>query len=139
MLQYLICIAYLISYEIYCITAGVLRESQHSALPICLLTLSSCNKSCGALDTVHQLVLGECRTLWGKHEQATCILATEERTLYQNVLSVSEITTAVGSLWRHIFGTDHVRISFQPFLPGLIDGSLGLSSACLIPSQGHSP
>jgi len=46
--------------------------------------------------------LGECRTLWGEREQAACILATEERMKYQTLLSVSNITIAVGSLWWHI-------------------------------------
>ena len=32
------------------------------------------------------------RILWGEHEQAACIIATEERMRYQNV---SEMTTVV--------------------------------------------
>ena len=45
------------------------------------------------------------RTLWGEHGQAAFILATEERMIYQTLLSVSEATIVVGSLWWHIFGT----------------------------------
>jgi len=41
----------------------------------------------------------------GKHEQAAYILVTEERMLYQTLLSVSEVTIVVGSLWWHILGT----------------------------------
>jgi len=47
----------------------------------------------------------ECRTLWGKHEQAACIEVTEERMMYQTLLNVSEVTIVVGSLWWHIFGS----------------------------------
>ena len=36
------------------------------------------------------LLLGECTTLWGEHERAACILATEEGMKYQKLLSVSQ-------------------------------------------------
>jgi len=45
-------------------------------------------------------VLGECRTLWGEHEQAACILATEERMRYQKLLgddSCREFVVVVAS------------------------------------------
>ena len=35
--------------------------------------------------------------IWGKREQAVCILAIEERMMYQTLLSVSEVTVVVGS------------------------------------------
>jgi len=63
------------------------------------------------------------------------------------LLSVSEVTIVVGSLCWHIAGTSlagssmdcHVSITFLALLPGLVCSSLGLSSAHLKPSQGHSP
>ena len=81
------------------------------------------------------------RTLWGEREQAACILATEERMIYQTLLSVSEVTMVGGYLWWHIFGSvdRHVSIpDLQSFPPGLVCSSFGLSSACLIPFQGCS-
>jgi len=66
------------------------------------------------------ILLGECRTLWGEHEQAACILATKERMRYQKLLSVSEVTTVGGSLWWHIVSTSLAG----PFPPGLVFCSL---------------
>ena len=54
------------------------------------------------------------RTLWGECEQAACILAARERMRFQ---------TVVGSLWSPSWS----RLQL-----------LGLSSTCLIPSQGCS-
>ena len=54
---------------------------------------------------LHAHKLGACRKLWGECEQAKCILATEERVMYQMLLSLSEVTIVVGSLWWHIFGS----------------------------------
>ena len=47
----------------------------------------------------------ECRTLWGKREQAAFILATEERVRHQKLLNFTEMTIVVGSLWWHVVGT----------------------------------
>ena len=66
---------------------------------------------------------------------------------YQNLLRVSKVTIAVGSLWWHIVGASlagysidcHVSITFQSFLSGLVCCCLVLSFACLIPSQGLLP
>jgi len=44
-------------------------------------------------------------TLWGECEQAACILATEQRTIYQTLPNVSKAAIVVGSLWWHTFGT----------------------------------
>ena len=94
-------------------------------------------------------ILGECRTLWGERKQAACILTTEERMMYQTLLSVREVTNTVVGLkfvvahfWhqsRWVYTIDcHVSKTFQSILPGHVCSSLGLSSACLIPSQGCS-
>jgi len=42
--------------------------------------------------------------LWGEREQAASILAPDERVMYHTLLSASEVTIIVGSLWWHIFG-----------------------------------
>ena len=47
--------------------------------------------------TVLRIITSECTTLWGKREQVACILAIEERMMYQTLLSVSEVTVVVGS------------------------------------------
>jgi len=76
-------------------------------------------------------------------------LATEQRMKYQMFLNVSEVTKVVGSLivvphsWQQsgwVSMDCHVSITFSPsFLHGLICSCLGLSSACLGPSQDCSP
>ena len=75
------------------------------------------------------------RTLWGEREQAACILATEERMIYQTLLSVSEVTMVGGSLWWHIFGSvdRHVSIpDLQSFLPGSLLVSFAVLLVCLL-------
>jgi len=51
----------------------------------------------------------------GEYEQAACILhvATEERMRYQKLLSLSNVTIVVGSLWWYIVGTNPVRSVVQ--------------------------
>ena len=87
-------------------------------------------------------ILGECRTLWGEREQAACILATED-----DVSDVAEWQRGhnscrkfvVAHFWCQfswVYSMDYdVSITFQPFLPGLVCSSLGLSATCSIPGQ----
>jgi len=78
-------------------------------------------------------ILGECRTLWGER----CMHFRHRRE--PKLLSVSEVTilVVVAHCW-HQFSWAYNIDYHVTSLPGLVLLLFGLSSACLIPSQGHS-